>query len=128
MEKVLRAKCPHCHERVLERVLQVPTPSVYNLMQIVIWPQQQKKPLEQQALLPDMETWLPGGKLEAWRESMSNRETLPRNALILPVYREHLPARCAPSALAVRGLHLTVRVILRRFSWNLRSFLSLHHC
>jgi len=64
---------------------------------------------------------MPGGKLEAWRESRSTRETLPRNALILPVYREYLPARCAPSALAVWGLHLTVRVIPRRFSWNFSS-------
>jgi len=34
------------------------------------------------------------------------------------VVRRNLAARCAPSALAVRGVHLTVRVIPRRFSWN----------
>jgi len=47
--------------RTLERVLQVSTPSVYDLMQIVIWPQQQKARREQQAVLPGMETWMPGG-------------------------------------------------------------------
>jgi len=64
---------------------------------------------------------MPGGKLGAGRESRSTRETLPRTALILPVYRENLPARRAPSALGVRGVHFTVRVILRRFSWNQRG-------
>jgi len=61
MEKVLRVQCPRCHAQTLERVLQVPRPSVYDLLQIVIWPQQRKNPIETQAVLPDMETWLPRG-------------------------------------------------------------------
>jgi len=60
-DQVPRFTCPQCHEQSLERVLQVPMPPRYELMRIVLWPQQQKTPLETQALLPDMETWLPGG-------------------------------------------------------------------
>jgi len=40
----------------------VPAPPPDDLMEIVLWPQQRKAPLEHQALLPGMATWVPGGE------------------------------------------------------------------
>jgi hypothetical protein len=56
-----RRPCPQCKEPTLARLWKHPMPRLYDLMQIVIWPQQEKTPRETQALLPELETWLPGG-------------------------------------------------------------------
>ena len=69
LDQVPRFTCPQCHAQSLERMLQVPMPPRYELMRIVLWPQQQHKtPLETQRLLPNMEIWLPGGA--AFRASL----------------------------------------------------------
>ena len=54
-------QCPKCKEPTLVRQWKQSMPRLYDLMQIVIWPQQEKTPRETQALLPELETWLPGG-------------------------------------------------------------------
>ena len=56
-----RRQCPLCKESTLVRQWKQSMPRLYNLMQVVIWPQQERTPLETQALLPELETWLPGG-------------------------------------------------------------------
>jgi len=56
-----RRPCPACKERTLVRLWLDPIPRLYDLMRIVIWPQQRKQPLEHQVLLPELEAWLPGG-------------------------------------------------------------------
>lgn len=56
-----RRPCPECKERTLVCSWQDAIPRLYDLMQIVIWPQQEKRPRETQALLPELEAWLPGG-------------------------------------------------------------------
>jgi len=68
MEEVLRRTCPHCGELALEKGFHVPAPPLYDLMEIVLWPQQRKAPLEHQAFLPGMATWVPGG--EQFRASL----------------------------------------------------------
>jgi len=68
MEEVLRRKCPHCGELALEKGFHVPPPPPDDLMEIVLWPQQRKAPLEHQTLLPGMATWVPGG--EQFRASL----------------------------------------------------------
>ena len=53
--------CPKCKARTLERLWHEPAPPLYELMQLDLWPQQRKAPREHQALLPDLEAWVPGG-------------------------------------------------------------------
>ncbi len=67
----LRIPCPGCHQQTLERVFQIPMPPIYELMRLVLWPEQQKHPKkasERQTVLPGLSTWLPGG--EAFRTSL----------------------------------------------------------
>ena len=68
MEEVLRRKCPQCGEQALEKVCHVPAPPRYDLMAIVLWPQQRKTAREPQPLLPGMATWVAGG--EQFRASL----------------------------------------------------------
>jgi hypothetical protein len=37
-------------------------------MRLVLWPEQRRNPIERQAILPHLDTWLPGG--EAFRASV----------------------------------------------------------
>ena len=68
LDEAVRIRCPLCRKRTLERVLQIPMPRLYDLMQLVLWPEQEKEPTERQTLLPEMKSWLPGG--EAFRTSL----------------------------------------------------------
>ena len=66
---MLRRRCGACGALAMRRTLSIPVPSLRDLMEIVLWPEQQRAAREHQALLPELEAWLPGG--DAYLESVA---------------------------------------------------------